>query len=83
MGATRQNLQARPKILKKLSEHQINTKKFPKIVYLVTYKRKGAKNLCGSYPTKYAGSTQNPKKNYRNIKPTVQNENFLKKKKYV
>jgi hypothetical protein len=26
-------------------------------------KRKLAKNLHGSYPTKFAGSTQNPKKN--------------------
>jgi hypothetical protein len=32
MGPTRRNLQARPKILKKLSEHQINQseRKFPK-----------------------------------------------------
>jgi hypothetical protein len=34
----------------------------PKIVCLVPSKRKGAKNSDGGYPTKFAGSTQNPKK---------------------
>jgi hypothetical protein len=32
------------------------------------------------HPTKFAGSTQNPKKNYRDTKSTNQNENFSKKK---
>jgi hypothetical protein len=35
--------------------------------------------LYGSYPTEFAGSTQNPKKNHRNTKSTYQNENFPKK----
>jgi hypothetical protein len=35
--------------------------------------------LYKGYPTEFAGSTQNVKKNYRNIKYTNQNENFPKK----
>jgi hypothetical protein len=38
------------------------------------------KNSYGIYLTEFAGSTQNPKKNDRNIKSTNQNENFPKKK---
>jgi hypothetical protein len=47
MGATRRNLQARPKILKKLLKHQINQserKISQKKIYLVSQKFKGAKN---------------------------------------
>jgi hypothetical protein len=57
MGSIQQSLQAQPKILKKLSEHQIRTKIFPKKVCLVTLKRKGAKNFYGGYPTEFAGWT--------------------------
>jgi hypothetical protein len=66
MGATRWNLQAYPKMLKKIvgtSNQPIRTKKFPTKVCLVRLKCKGAKNWYGGYPTEFAGSTQNPKKN--------------------
>jgi hypothetical protein len=42
-------------------------------------KWKGAKNLFRGYPTEFADSTQNPKKNYRNFKSTNQNVNLPKK----
>jgi hypothetical protein len=38
--------------------------------------------LYGGYPTEFAGSNQNPKKKYRNIKSTKQNEYFPKKSFY-
>jgi hypothetical protein len=63
---TRWNLQARPKILKKLLKHQINQSErtfSQKKIYLVPQKCKGAKNSYGGYPTKFADSTQNPRKN--------------------
>jgi hypothetical protein len=44
---------------------------------------KGAKDLYGGYPTEFAGSTQNPKKKYRNAKLTNQNENFNKKSMFL
>jgi hypothetical protein len=44
-----------------------------------TLKCKEAKNLYGGYPTEFAGSTQNPKKNDWNTKYTNQSENFPKK----
>jgi hypothetical protein len=65
VGATRRNLQAQPKNLKKCSEHRIyqSEQKFSqKKVCLVPQKCKGAKNSYGGYPTEFAGSTQNPKK---------------------
>jgi hypothetical protein len=64
MGATRRNLQARPKIQKNIgtSNEPIKMKFFPKKVCLVPQKCKGAKNSYGGYPTVIAGSTQNPKK---------------------
>jgi hypothetical protein len=68
MGSIRRNLQAQPKIIKKLSKYKINQskqKKFKKKVFLVPQKGKGAKNLYESYPTEFTGSTQNPKKNIR------------------
>jgi hypothetical protein len=82
MRSTRRNLQARPKILKKISEHQINQSErnfSQNKVCLVPEKCKGAKNSYGSHPTEFAGSTKNLKKNSRNIKSTNQNENFPKK----
>jgi hypothetical protein len=61
MGATRWNLQARLKILKKILEHQINRSKrkfSQKKLCLVPQNCKGAKNAYGRYPTEFAGSTQ-------------------------
>jgi hypothetical protein len=81
MGATRGNLRARPKILKKISEHQINQSKrkfSQKKVCVVPQMCTRAKNSYEGYPTEFAGSTQNPRK-YRNIKSTNKNENFPKK----
>jgi hypothetical protein len=57
MGATRRNLQAQPKILKKIvetSNQPIITKIFPKKVSLVHEKCEGAKNSYGSYLTELA-----------------------------
>jgi hypothetical protein len=65
MEATRRKLQARPKILKKLSEPQNNQSKrksFQKKV-CTTLNKKWRKNLNVNYAAKFAGSTQNPKKN--------------------
>jgi hypothetical protein len=59
------NSQDRPKILKKSIETKLNKSELKfsqKKVCLVPSKRKGAKNLFGSYPTEFVGSTQNPKK---------------------
>jgi hypothetical protein len=53
---------------------------FPKKVCLVPQKSRGANNSYGGYPTELAGPTQNPKKNYRNIKSTNQNKNLSKEK---
>jgi hypothetical protein len=57
MGATRRNLRAQPKILKKISEHQINQSKrkfSQKLVCLVPQMCTGAKNSYGGYPTELA-----------------------------
>jgi hypothetical protein len=64
-----------------LAEYQINQLKqiYPKKSMFSTHKCKRAKNSYGGYPTKFADSTQNPKKNNRNTKFTNQNENFPKK----
>jgi hypothetical protein len=67
MGPTRRNLQAQPKMLKKIvgkSNPPIRTKNFPTKVCLVPYKWIGAKNPYRGYQTEFVGSTQNPKKNY-------------------
>jgi hypothetical protein len=61
MGATRRNLRARHKILKKLSKHQINQseRKFSKNkVFLVPQKCTKVKNLYGSYQTKVTRGAQ-------------------------
>jgi hypothetical protein len=57
MGATRRNLQAQPKILKKTTRTPnlpIKMKIFPKKVCLVPLKCKGAENSYGVYPTEFA-----------------------------
>jgi hypothetical protein len=57
MGAIRRNLQAQPKILKKIAETpnlSIKTKIFPKKLCFVPLKWKGAINSYGGYPTEFA-----------------------------
>jgi hypothetical protein len=57
MEATRRNLRARPKILKKnigTSNQPIKTKFFPKKVCLVPQMCTVAKNSYGGYPTELA-----------------------------
>jgi hypothetical protein len=54
-------------------------KYFPKKLCFVPKKCKGAKNSYRDYPTESAGSTQNVKKNCRNIKSPNQNKKFPKK----
>jgi hypothetical protein len=48
-------------------------------VCLVLQKCKGAKNLYGGYPTKFAGSTQNPKKFIRTPNLPIRTKIFPKK----
>jgi hypothetical protein len=78
MGATRRNLQAQPKILKKLSEHQIyqSGRKFFQKSMLSTLK---VKNSYGGYPSEFAGSTQNPKKIIETPNIPIKTKVFLKK----
>jgi hypothetical protein len=72
-------LQAESKILKKILEHQIYQSKQKiskkKIVFRTLKVERGKKYAR----TEFAGPTQNPKKNYKNIKSTNQNEIFQKK----
>jgi hypothetical protein len=67
MGATRRNLQA-PKILKKLSEHQIDQSE-----------QKFSEKKYGGYPTEFAGTTQNPKKIIRTPNLPIRTKIFPKK----
>jgi hypothetical protein len=63
MGAERRNLQARPKILKKLLKRQINYNQNgnkQKSMFGIL-KEKRILKFVRSYPTEFAGSTQNPK----------------------
>jgi hypothetical protein len=46
---------------------------------LSTLKVKEAKNSYGDYPTEFAGSTKNVKKDCWNIKSTNQNKNYTNK----
>jgi hypothetical protein len=61
MGATRRNLQAQPKILKKLSEHQIyqSKRKFSQKKYVFLKSEKEPKNRMG--PTR-RNSPRKPEK---------------------
>jgi hypothetical protein len=74
MRTTRRNLQARPKILKKIietSNQPIRTKIFAKNIYLVPQKCKGAKNSYGGYPAEFAAGalkTIGPKLGSENLK---------------
>jgi hypothetical protein len=82
MGATRQNLRARPKILKKILEHQINQSKrkfSQRKVCLVPQMCTGAKNSYGGYPMEFAGSTQNLKKNIGTSNQPIKTKMFAKK----
>jgi hypothetical protein len=47
-----------------------------------TLKRKGAKNSYEDYPTKFAGSTQNPEKNIETSNQPIRT-NFFPKKIYL
>jgi hypothetical protein len=76
---TWRNLQAQHNILKKSSKYQIyqSERKFSKKKQcFVPLKCKGAKNSYRGYPTEFAGSTQNVRKNCLNIKSTNQNKKF-------
>jgi hypothetical protein len=57
MAATRWNLQAQPKMLKKIGGTK-STKNFSTKVCLVPWKSKGAKNSYGGYPTGFTGSNE-------------------------
>jgi hypothetical protein len=80
MGATRQNLRARPKILIKLSEHQVKQSErnfSQKKNMFSTLKCKGAKN---SYGAKFAGLTQNSEKIIGTSNQPIRTNIFPKKK---
>jgi hypothetical protein len=73
------NLQAELKILKKIigtPNLSIKTKNFEKKTVFRTLKVERGQKYAR---TEFAGSTQNPKKKYENIKSTNQNEIFPKK----
>jgi hypothetical protein len=75
MGATRQNLQAQPKMLKKNSRNIKSTnqiKKCPNKSMFRTLKVQRSQKFVWENP-------KNPKKNDRNTKSINQNENFPKK----
>jgi hypothetical protein len=72
MGATRRNLRAQPK-----STNQ--NENFPKKVCLVPSKCKRAKNWYGGYPTEFADSTKNHKKNMGTSKQPTKTKIFPKK----
>jgi hypothetical protein len=77
------NLQARPKILKKnwnIKTTNQNRAFSQKKVCLVPQMCTWAKNSYGGYPTEFAGSTQNPKKNIETSKQPIKTEHFPKKK---
>jgi hypothetical protein len=71
------------KILKNLSEHQINQseQKKSKIVCLVPYKRKGAKSSYGGYLIEFAGSTQNVTKIIETPNLPIKSKRYFPKKK--
>jgi hypothetical protein len=57
----------------------MRTKVFSKKLCLVPKKCKGAKNSNGSYPTEFAGSTQNPKKIIETSNQAMRTKMFPKK----
>jgi hypothetical protein len=78
------NLQAQPKILKnnwktKSTEIPIKTKNFSKKLCFLPKKWKGARNLYESYPTKFAGPIQNPKKILGTSNQSIRTKIILKK----
>jgi hypothetical protein len=64
MGATRRNLQAQPKMLKKNLEHQNNQSEqiFSQKKYVYSLKVKKSQKFVWGCPTEFADPTQNPKK---------------------
>jgi hypothetical protein len=81
MRNTRHNVQARPKILKKLLKHQINPSErtFSEKKYIKYLKCKGAKNSYDSYLTEFAGFTQNSKKIIETPNLLIRTKFFSKK----
>jgi predicted SPOUT superfamily RNA methylase MTH1 len=74
-GGTRRIMQTQPKILKNhRNTKSTNYQSKPKFS-----QKKGAQNSYWGYPTEFAGSTQNVKKNCRNIQSTNQNKKFPNK----
>jgi hypothetical protein len=57
----------------------IRTKIFPKKIYLVPQKCKGAKNSYGGYSTEFADSTQNPRKKFGTSNLPIKTKIFTKK----
>jgi hypothetical protein len=76
MGAIRRSLQAQPKILKKLSEHQIyeSERNFFQKKYAEYLKNEKEPKIC------IGATRRNLQAHYRNTKSTNQKENFPKKK---
>jgi hypothetical protein len=82
MVPIRQNLQAQPKTLNKLSEHQINqserkSSQKQDVYYL---KKEEEPNILMTHPTEFAGSTQNPKKVIETSNKPIRTKNFQKQK---
>jgi hypothetical protein len=81
MGATRRNLETQPKILKKLSEHQIYQSKrlFPQKNYVSNFKSVKEPKMRMGASRRNLQAQPKSYKNDRNTKSTNQIENFLKK----
>jgi hypothetical protein len=83
MGATRRNLQAQPKILKKMLEtlyQPIQMKIFPKKSIFSTLKVLRSQKFLWGLPDRVCRLNPKSEKNYQDIISTNPNESFLKKK---
>jgi hypothetical protein len=85
MGSIRQSLQAQPKNIKKLLEHQIyqSKRKFFEKSMFSSLKVKTSQKVVWELPTEFASSTQNVEKNCRNIKSTNQNKKIPNKSMFI
>jgi hypothetical protein len=80
MGATRRSLQAQPKILKKLSEHQIyhQDEHFPKKSIFSTFKKNWSQKFVCELPDGICRLNPNPKKMIGTPNLPIKTKLFLK-----
>jgi hypothetical protein len=81
MGATRRNLKAQPKILKKITgTPNIPNENVPKKNYVSYHKSVKETKICMGATRRNLQAPSKSSKSHRNTKSTNQNENFPKKK---